>query len=43
VRAADALRIARESGCREIHSSASMPPDGDAMRVRELREALDAD
>ena len=43
VRASDARRIARASGCLEIHSSAGMPPGGEAMRVRELREALDAD
>lgn len=41
VRASDAPRIARESGCLEIHSSAGMPPGGDAAKVRELREALD--
>jgi copper homeostasis protein len=41
VRAADARRIASESGCLEIHSSAGMPPGGDAALVRALREALD--
>ena len=41
VRAADAGRIVRESGCLEIHSSAGMPAGGDAAVVRALREALD--
>jgi copper homeostasis protein len=43
VRAADARRIALETGCLEIHSSAGMPPTGDAAKVRALRVALDAE
>ena len=43
VRASDARRIAQQTGCLEIHSSAGMPPGGDVMSVRALREALDAE
>ena len=48
-READAVRdryarlTARETGCREIHSSAGMPPGGDVGLVRALRAALDED
>ena len=41
VRAADAARIVRHTGCAAIHSSAGMPAAGDAEAVRRLRLALD--
>jgi copper homeostasis protein len=43
VRADDALRIAQESGCREIHSSAGMPAVGDSTAVSRLHQALRGD
>jgi len=40
VRAHDARRIAQQTGCREIHSSAGMARCGEAADVKALREAL---
>jgi copper homeostasis protein len=42
VRAADARRIVDHTQCRELHSSAGMPPAGDVVAVDRLRRALDA-